>query len=226
MDYVTSAVKAVVGAAPFAGSLLVEIAGAVISNQRMDRITKFAQNLEVRLSGLEQEFVRWQLTNENLTDLMEEAMRQAARSISEVRRAHMASLIANSLSASDISYLESKHLLRILGEINDIEIIRLGSYLYGTRESGQDYRERHQEILDPVGAHLGSSQVEIDRETLQRSHDDHLAQLGLLNTRYEMDSRTKQPKFDSNGAQVVRGYRLSRLGRLLCRQVGFIEEPG
>ena len=58
VDYVTSAVKAIVGAAPFVGSLLVEIAGVVIPNQRMDRIARFAQALEARLSELEQDVVR------------------------------------------------------------------------------------------------------------------------------------------------------------------------
>ena len=48
-------------------------------------------------------------------------------------------VVANSLKSEDISYVESKHLLRVLGELNDIEIIRLGRQLYRTYGSGQDY---------------------------------------------------------------------------------------
>ena len=37
-DYVASAAKSALGAVPFAGSLLSEIAGNIIPNQRIDRI--------------------------------------------------------------------------------------------------------------------------------------------------------------------------------------------
>ena len=80
VDYVTSAVKAIVGAAPFAGSLLAEVAGTIIPNQRIDRIAAFAEALEERLSILEQDDVRSQLENPHFTDLVEEGIRQASRS--------------------------------------------------------------------------------------------------------------------------------------------------
>jgi transcriptional regulator NrdR family protein len=227
-DYVASAAKAALGVVPFAGSLLAEIAGTVIPNQRIERIVQFAQELESRLSGIEQQFVRSQLANENFTDLMEEGLRQAARSVSQERRAHIAALISNSLSSQEISYVESKHLLRILGELNDIEIIRLGSHLYETFSSGDEYWEKHKGILEPVAAHMGSPQEELDKETLQESYDAHLTQLGLLKPRYAIDSGTKQPEFDSHtGAQKIRGHELTALGRLLLRQVEIsVDEAG
>jgi outer membrane murein-binding lipoprotein Lpp len=113
----SAAVKSLVGAVPFAGSLLVEIAGIVIPNQRLDRVATFAQHLESKLRTLEQSFVRSQLTNENFTDLMEEGLRQAARSLSDERREHIATLISKSLDPSGMSYAESRHFLRVLGEI-------------------------------------------------------------------------------------------------------------
>jgi ABC-type transport system substrate-binding protein len=42
-DYVTAAAKAVFGMVPFVGSLLAELAGTIIPNQRIDRIVKFAE---------------------------------------------------------------------------------------------------------------------------------------------------------------------------------------
>ncbi len=33
-------------------------------------------------------------------------------------------------------------------------------------------------------------------ETLQKSYDTHLAQLGLLGVRFRVDTRTKQPELD------------------------------
>jgi hypothetical protein len=225
-DYVASVAKAALGAVPFAGSLLAEIVGTIVPNQRIDRIVLFAQELEKRLSGIEQGLVRSQLSNENFTDLIEESLRQAARSVSHERRAYIAALISNSISMQNISYIESKHLLRILGELNDIEIIRLGAHLYDTHGSGEEYRRTHSEILEPVSAYLGSSQQEVDKETLQKSYDTHLVQLGLLGVRFSVDSRTKQPELDSRtGAQKVRGHELTPFGRFLLRQVGVATAP-
>lgn len=47
-DYVALAVRGALGAVPFAGSLLAELAGSVIPNQRIERIAKFAGALDRR----------------------------------------------------------------------------------------------------------------------------------------------------------------------------------
>jgi hypothetical protein len=227
-DYVAAAARAALGAVPFAGSLLSEIAGSIIPNQRIERIVSFARELESRLSEVDQRVVRSQLTNENFTDLMEEALRQVARSVSQERRAHIASLIVNGLKPDDVSYVESKHLLRILGEVNDIEIIRLTSHLFETFGSGEEYWAKHRDVLEPVAPTMGSPPRELDRATLQNSFDEHLAQLGLLSPRHNVDRRTNQLVVDrSTGALEVRGYGIASLGRLLLRQVGVqIEDAG
>lgn len=89
VDYVASAAKAALGAVPFAGSLLIELAGTVIPKQRIDRIVNFAKALETRISKIEQEFVRAQLKDESFTDLMEEGLREAARSSTDARREYI-----------------------------------------------------------------------------------------------------------------------------------------
>lgn len=222
-DYVASAAKAALGAVPFAGSLLAELAGTVIPNQRIDRIVGFAAELEQRLAGIEH-VVRAQLSTENFTDLMEEALRQAARSTSDDRRRHIANVIANSLRSDDISFVESKHLLRLLGEINDIEVVWLRFYLHSTVGGDEAFRSKHGEVLAPVAPLMGSPQPEIDRKTLQDSYQQHLCQLGLLRERYRTDPRTKLPEFDQlTRSFKLAGYELTPLGRLLLRQVGFTE---
>jgi len=148
-DYVTAAAKAALGTVPCVGSLLAELAGTIIPKQRIDRIVKFVEVLESILSNLEQDSVRSKMTNEHFTDLLEEAMRQAARSLSDERREYIANLIANSLSSEDIEYIESKHLLRILGEINDIEVIWLRFYLVPTIGGDEEFRIKHEGILKP-----------------------------------------------------------------------------
>ena len=69
IDYVTSGAKAALGAFPFAGSLLVEIAGSIIPRQRVDRIADFAAKLEERIRHLEEQTVKGQLNDEEFTDL-------------------------------------------------------------------------------------------------------------------------------------------------------------
>lgn len=129
-DYVVATAKAVLGMVPFAGSLLAELAGTIIPKQRLDRLTDFAQKLEDRFDGFDKEQIRAKLTDENFTDLVEETARHAARAVTEERRAYLASLLATGVSADCISFIETKHLLRILGEVNDIEIIWLRFYLH------------------------------------------------------------------------------------------------
>ena len=225
VDYVVSAAKAALGVVPFVGSLLTELAGTLIPNQRIDRLTKFAETLGVKLESIEQDFVRTQLHNENFTDLVEEGLRQAARSLTDERREYIASIIASSLSSEDIEYLESKHLLRILGEINDVEVIWLRSYLNPIMGGDREYREKHQDILKPVRAHLGATQAIHDKNTFQEDYKEHLSRLGLLSPKYQTDLKTHLPEFDSSsGRMKIRSYELTSLGRLLLRHLGFRRE--
>ncbi len=220
IDYVTSAIKGTLGAVPFAGSLLAELAGTVIPNQRLDRIVKFAEILESKLSNLEQEFIRSQLTNENFSDLLEEGARQAARSLTDERRQYIASLITNSLSQQDIEYIESKHLLRILGELNDIEVIWLRFYQEPYLNGDEEFREKHESILTPIMASISDPPSVIEKEALQESYKEHLSQLGLLQPRYKTDSKTRLPEFDrSTGGFKVDGYQITSLGELLLKQI-------
>lgn len=229
-DYLASAVKAALGAVPLAGSLLVELVGTVIPNQRVDRIVRFARELEDRLSALEQDFVRSQVADQNFTDLIEEALRQAAQSVTDDRLRHLAALVANSLSQADVSYVESKHLLRILGEINDIEVIWLRFYLVPTIGGDQTFRQTHDAVLQPVEpSHVdhnawsfrvfGLAQAELAKETLQQSYKDHLTQLGLLRSWHRSAVIADQPPFDGAPSRVS-GYEVTPLGRLLSREIG------
>lgn len=75
IDYVTSAAKAALSTVPFAGSLLAEVAGMVIPNQRIERIVKFAKILDSKISSIDQDIIRMQFTNENFTALLKPSCR-------------------------------------------------------------------------------------------------------------------------------------------------------
>ena len=221
-DYVLNAVRVAVGPFPIVGPLISELAGVVVPNQRVDRIAKFVAELECRVRELESPAqIKQQLSDESFTDLLEEGFRQAARSLSDDRRRYVASLICSSLSDESVRYVESRHLLRILDQINDIEIIWLRYYREQTTGADAGFRQKHAEILQPSSTALDSPQEEVDKETLQESYKEHLSQLNLLQHTYEVDMRTEKPEFDSwSGKQKVQGYEITALGRLLLREIG------
>jgi outer membrane murein-binding lipoprotein Lpp len=223
IDYVSSGAKAILGAVPFVGSLLSEIAGSIIPRQRVDRIADFAGKLEARINHLENDTVRSQLNDEEFTDLVEEALRQAARSTSEARRDYLASLVANSLSSDAIEHAESKHLMRILGELNDIEVLWLRFYQNPTIGGDQDFRELHKEVFERRIAYIGCSIEELDDYALQESYRDHLIELGLLSRNISKD-RNGNPEFDRfSGDFKVSFHRTSALGALLLESIGMIK---
>ena len=221
-DYSVAATRGAANLIPIVGPVLAEVLGVVIPQQRIDRIAKFAAELERRLSSVEKNMLESQLNNGEFTDLIEEGFRQAARSLSDERRQYIASLIINSLSSENISYAESRHLLRILDEVNDIEIIWLRFYREATMGGDEEFWKTHRNVLEPVPvAAYGSSQETLDKHTLQESYKEHLFQLRLFERRYRMDHNTKEPAFDEwTGTQEVEGYEITSLGRLLLREIG------
>lgn len=226
VDYVTAGAKAVLSAIPFAGSLLAEIAGSIIPKQRVDRIADFAARLEERIEHLEKSGVTAALNDEEFTDLTEEALRQASRSTTAERRDYLASLLAGSLSSDAISYAETKHLMRILGELTDVEVIWLRFYAVPTIGGDQEFRSLHEDILRPKAAYLGSSTEEIDAEALQESYRDHLIRLGLV-TAHISKGRDGTPEFDRfTGSFKVSFHQTSPLGNLLLRQMGLAPKEG
>lgn len=221
IDYVTSAAKGILGAVPFAGSLLAELAGTVIPNQRIDRIAKFVEILEKRLDSLERDFVWKQLKDENFSDLLEECLRQAAHSLSVERREYLANLLTNSLSLEDVEYAESKHLLQLLNDLNDVEVVWLNFYSEAEMGGHNKFREKHSTVLSPVVATMTSPQSVLDKSTIQTSYKEHLSRLNLLEPKYKINSKTKLPEFDTfTGGLEIRSYQITPLGRLLLRQIG------
>jgi hypothetical protein len=223
-DYVVACTKAVFGMVPFAGSLLAELAGTIIPKQRMDRLVSFTKELEHKVSHLDQDALRAKLTDENFTDLLEESARQAAQSTTEERRRYIAELLASGVTETHISFVESKHLLRLLSQINDIEIIWLRFYHHPHLGGDEEFREKHAAALKPIAATLASDQGTLDRHALQENYKQHLISLGLLMRPLQVDSKTGYPFFDKlSGNWKTRGTQVTPLGRLLLRHIGLGE---
>lgn len=219
-DYVTAGAKAVLGVVPFAGSLLAEIAGSIIPKQRVDRIADFAAKLEQRITHLEKDGIASALNDQEFTDLAEEALRQASRATTDERREYLSSLLASSLSSDAISYAETKHLMRLLGELTDVEVIWLRSYAVPTIGGDEEFRNLHEQVLQPKAAYIGSPLEVVEAEALQKSYRDHLIRLGLI-TGQISKNRDGAPEFDRfTGDFKISYHHTSTLGNLLLRQIG------
>ena len=223
IDYVASGAKSVLGIVPFVGSLLAEVAGSVIPNQRIDRIARFATALQGRIAHLEEQAVRGELKDEEFTELLEEALRQAARSTSDERREYLAAAIANSLTRNAIKHSETKHLLRIMGELSDVEIIWLRFYQNPVIEGDQEFRNKHAAVLERKNAYIGSSTDELDQYALQSNYRKHLVDLGLV-TPVISKGRDGKPEFDTfSGNFKISYHHTSPLGELLLRTIGLLQ---
>jgi len=212
-DFVASAAKATLGALPVVGPFFAELAGNVIPSQRMDRVVKYATFLSSKISDLEQELVSLQdqLSDEYFTDLVEESLRQAAQSLTDERRNYIASLVANSISSDDLQYCESKHLLQILGALNDIEIIWLKYY---SNPQDEEFAALHERTLEYPTLFLGSPQETVDMLALKDSYLNHLASLGLLERMFDIKDDFPATRL------TVKSHEITSLGRLFLREVG------
>ncbi|MGA9086861.1 MAG: hypothetical protein ACLQMU_02700 [Methanoregula sp.] len=228
VDIVASAMKSALSLLPTMGPLMSELVGTIIPNQRFDRLVKYSIQLEKKTEKIDSALLKLALQNENFTELMEESLRQSARSLSDERRSYLASIIKNSLISDDVDFIESKHLLKILGEVNDIEIILLRFFLYPIVNGDREFREKHKKILEPIDT-LGNPQWMIDSEpkvpmdfqgTLYKSYLEHLVQLGLLARRYDIDMKTNSQIYDTfSRGQKLSGYDITNLGILLIYHI-------
>jgi hypothetical protein len=225
-DIVTSLAKGITGAVPIVGSLISEIVGNIIPNQRVDRIVRFVQLLDERLGRVERAVLEVRLLQPEVIDLLEDAFTQAARATSQERLEHIASVVANGVSAEELNQAQTKRMLWLLGQLNDAEIVILRSRLAQTHEDfdlDAEFRDKHQELLAPDMTHMGSSEDEFEESTLKKSYRAHLQDLGLVRTRFRTPRRGELPEFDDNtGMLKASGSDITRLGTMLVRYLDLI----
>lgn len=220
-DYTAIVAKGALGAIPYVGAMLAEIIGTLIPNQRMDRISRFLEKLEGRIGRLESEPVKTKLGQSNTIDLIEDAFLQAARAVSDDRLEYLSVLLAGSITDDSLSYEESKRLLAILSELNDVEVIILASYDTDRHpQRDPNFWERHKTILSPRVPTMGASERELEEAAIHKSYRQHLVQLQLLKPTFRSVRRGEQPEFDdSTGMMKTSGYDSTVFGRLLLRRI-------
>lgn len=230
-DYGTALAKGIVGAAPVVGPLVAEVVGALVPNQRIDRITEVLALLDEKVKGIDLARLNQQFNDEQFVDLLEDGFLAAARAVSGERRHYLAALIGNSLTATTIEYSQGKVLLRLLSELSDPEVVLLQFYAKQTSEDREAYLEKHKLVIQGPDAHTGSSRGELDRKALHSTYRVHLERLGLVRPNFRSPRRGELPEFDDKTGMIKVSYHsITWLGRLLLRFTdlddGMEEESG
>lgn len=224
-DLIASAAKSVLGIVPIAGSLLSELVGNLIPNQRIDRLTKYVKELDEKLSQIPSEKMSSLIENEDFIDLVEEGFVQASRAITDERRKYIASVVANGITDEAIKLNESKYLLKILQELNDNEIIWLRYYLVPTNDGDEEFRNRHKNILEHIETYIGVDNETLSKSAIQKSYIEHLERLELIDQKIRFDRSKGIPQYNaSTGKPKKSSTNITTFGRLLLKQIGVIDE--
>lgn len=204
------------------GQFIGEVIGELIPNQRIDRITNYLKELEIRFSNIQEEVLNKLKEDVNFIELIEESFYQASRAVTNERIQYIAEIVTNGIKDETIEFQESKYLLKLLQELNDIEIIWLRYYLFPGGDD--DFQEKHPNILNKISTYSGVSEETYNKAALQESYIEHLKRLKLIKSEIRIDKKTGIPAFDSHGNIQVSYTYLSELGGLLLKQIGLYDD--
>jgi hypothetical protein len=220
-DILASIAKSAVGVVPFAGTFLTEIVDNIIPNQRFERLTAYVKELDEKISKIPSKKIEILLDNEVFTDLVEESFFQASRVLTKDRRNYIINIVTNGITNSNIQLEDSKFLLKILQELNNIEIIWLRFFLIPTVTGDIEFREKHKNILEPIHSFIGADKEVLNKSAIQKSYRLHLERLGLIINHLKIDKKTGQPELDrSSGQPKIRYTRITPLGEMLLENIG------
>lgn len=219
-DGIAAALKVVLSNVPAVGSILTEVVGVTIPNQKADRIKLFVEVLSDQVKYIEEDVLRLKMQTEEFTDLFEDALLQAARALNDERRQYIASFLKNSLTSQELTHIEEKKLLSLLNELNDAEVIYLKyDSLFSPLEKSE-FGAQHKKFLTPIRSTFGYESPILDKQALQESFRSKLLEVGLIKQRFDKPKKGIIPEFDEEtGRLKVKGFSATRLGKLLLRYI-------
>jgi len=180
IDYLLTAFRGVVGALPF-GGLVAEAVGAVIPRQRIDRMADVVQKVSAKLEDLEAnlEIIEQRFKSSEFIDILEEAMLQAGKAMSEERRQYLANMLVHGLTETNLNHERAKKLLNILQEVSDPEVIvlRFASFITGPEKT--HFFKLHEDVLREPAVNMGAPVELHEQRALQDAWRRHIFQLGL-----------------------------------------------
>lgn len=222
-DWAAMVSRAGLSAVPIAGSFLAELVGALIPNQRIDRIAKFANELNDRLEAMPEEVVDRLRNDEEFIDLIEESFIRASRVNSDERRRYIVNIVQNGISDEDAGINNAKYLLGLLSELNDNEVIWLRYFHEVTMKEKANFQALHENVLTRVQVVIGSSEEVRRQGAVQESYKEHLERLGLIKHNIRMNRDRTGPEYDkSTGRPNVSFSQTTTLGDMLLDNIGLL----
>lgn len=224
-DWAAVIAKGGLGAIPLAGSILAEIAGTLIPNQRLDRIAKYVVELNDQLEKIPDDLMEQLRNNEQFIDLIEESFIKASRATTQERRKYILNIVENGISSNDADINDAKYLLGLLSELNDNEVIWLRYFHERTIGRKSKFQMLHENILSPVRLVMGSSKEERQQGAVQESYKEHLERLGLIKHSIRMNEDLGVPKYNTSTNKPEVSYsEATTLGKMLLENIGLIQE--
>jgi len=189
-DIVVSIVKAFVSQAPIIGPAVAEFIEYAMPRQRMDRIADTLRRVDEDANN-PKKIIEKMKTPEG-RDLLEDAIVQASRALTEDRRQYIANLFRNSLTKEEVLHDQNKKLFKILDELNDSEIILLKYYSMSLgRDMNHPFLKKHWEVLGPIERELASQKTEPRSIAFIYNYMNTLDRLGLVTMQTELIKNRK-----------------------------------
>ena len=153
IDFITAALKSVVGIIPRVGNALSELVSLCIPNQRMDRVGIFLEKLAMQIAQLEEQQNEWiEKLNSSKGNLLlfELAIRYSAETNSETLHHCYAYYVFNAVHNKTLEDSRSEKLLRTLSELTEEEVIHLINFSEAkVLFTSSEFDEKYEEILMP-----------------------------------------------------------------------------
>lgn len=239
IDHTVLGVKIGANLIPLVGGAVAEIIGQLIPGQRLDRIQRYVELLNNSIESLPEKTVKKLLENELFISLVEDSFYQASRALTDERRTYILNIVQNGMTTDELKINDSKYLLRLLSEINDVEVIWLRYYHERTIGHKQAFMHEHQNILQKEMVTLGSNLETRRKGALQENYTVHLEGLGLIQHHLDMQkvvpetTRTRMslssqevnvPNYDNFGKLRISYTETTVLGNMLLEYIGLIDQ--
>lgn len=222
-DWAAILARLATGAIPFAGTFLGEMVTAIIPKQRIDRIAKFVNELNDTIEKMPSGIIQKLKENEDFIDLLEQSFIQATRARSDERRSYIVNLVHYGITDDAAKANDAKHLLGLLAELNDNEVIWLRYFHDQSMGERYNFQETHKNVLQTITPTMGSSKDELEQAALQASYKAHLERLSLIKHKIKTQDRAGTPEFNKDGTPKMMSSRTTALGNMLLESVGLIE---
>jgi hypothetical protein len=203
---------------PVAGPLLSEVVGVMLPQRRLDRLESYLQQLGETLGDVV-ERLDAASRDDAFLDLLGESLFQAAGASTEKRRKYLANVVKSGLTDADIALRDKRHMLSLLGELNDLEVLILMSFQGLHEFQRHEFLDKHPEVERPMVFEVSPPELH-DRAAMHDAYVRHLVNLGLLENQHYGVAEGEAPRLDrSTGALAVSHRSITRLGRMLLRTI-------